>query len=336
MFDGTLSNVVDLWARPRFRERPLRIDDEILKCVAFLGLHTEASSMDDVDADWRGTAFFVSILSHDKRCADVYLVTAKHNVDKIAGREFIIGMNLKENRGLAYVNGDSGAKWWFHPETPNEVDIAIMPFGPPDVVDMATVPIEGSFLSPADIPSERIGPGDEVFAVGLFTKMTGKARLIPIVRTGNIAMMPAEKIPGIKISDKWTGEIEAYLIEARSIGGLSGSPCFVRQTVHHKTVDGKTGETLKVLHGLGKQFLLGLVHGHWEIRASERNEARIKALQRGLYEDQVNLGIAVVIPCQKIVDVLNHPELKAMRVENEKRFADDGTTQSDAPTPAPQ
>jgi hypothetical protein len=321
-----LENVCDLWEHPSFVRKPsVRIDDQILKCVAFLGLRTGTEG--DPNADWRATAFIIDILSHDKKITHVYLVTAKHNVDAIAGREFLIGMNLTERRGLAYINGPANQKWWLHPDTPDEVDIAVLPFQRYPDIDMASVPLE-CFLSEPDIPALGIGPGDEVFAVGLFTKMTGKRRLVSIVRTGNIAMMPDEKIPGIKINQKWTtGEVEAYLIEARSIGGMSGSPVFVRQTVHHKTVDGKTGETLNVLHGLGSQHLLGLVNGHWEIRASERNKARISAYPRGAYDDQVNLGIAVVVPCKKIAEVLNHPELIAMRLENERKFGDTGSTE---------
>ena len=45
---------------------------------------------------------------------------------------------------------------------------------------------------------------------------------LPIVRLGAIAAMPGEYI-----KTDW-GCLRAYLIEARSIGGLSGSPVFIR------------------------------------------------------------------------------------------------------------
>ena len=45
------------------------------------------------------------------------------------------------------------------------------------------------------------------------------------MRMGNVALMAGEPIPAHDYN------MDAHLIEARSIGGLSGSPAFVRQTV---------------------------------------------------------------------------------------------------------
>ena len=71
------------------------------------------------------------------------------------------------------------------------------------------------------IKENEIEVGEEVFVTGLFSHHHGQSKNIPIVRVGNISAMPEEKIQ--------TKEhlMDAYLIEARSIGGLSGSPVFV-------------------------------------------------------------------------------------------------------------
>lgn len=75
----------------------------------------------------------------------------------------------------------------------------------------------------ADIEAHAIGIGDEVLMVGLFTKRYGYRKNIPIVRGGIISAMPEEPI-----EDQETGNLyDAYLIEIRSIGGLSGSPVIV-------------------------------------------------------------------------------------------------------------
>src|SRR5436309_3387462 len=90
------------------------------------------------------------------------------------------------------------------------------------------------FLTDKKIDDCFIGPGDEVFMTGLFTRLEGRSRNIPIVRMGKVAMMPGEEmLPDAKISG-WRGGIEAYLVEARSAGGMSGSPAFVRQTISHE------------------------------------------------------------------------------------------------------
>ena len=67
----------------------------------------------------------------------------------------------------------------------------------------------------------EVGAGRRVvFITGLFRHYHGNQRNISIVgEFGNIACLIEEKI-----QTKDFGEIDAYLVEARSIGGLSGSP----------------------------------------------------------------------------------------------------------------
>jgi hypothetical protein len=49
------------------------------------------------------------------------------------------------------------------------------------------------FVTESVARERRIGPGDLVFMVGLFTRMTVTRKSFPIVRMGNMAMMPSEK-----------------------------------------------------------------------------------------------------------------------------------------------
>ena len=162
------------------------------------------------------------------------------------------------------------------------------------MVDFKVVPLE-MFLSDEIIQQKRIGLGDEVFITGLFAHASGSQRNQPIVRMGNIAMIPSEPIP----TD--LGSIEAYLIEARSIGGLSGSPAFVRETAPV---------------GLGTFYLLGLMHGHWDIPPEKKNDL----LMQGEFFGRVNMGIAIVIPAKKILEVLNHPKLVERREELDEKL----------------
>ena len=83
-------------------------------------------------------------------------------------------------------------------------------------------------------------------------------RNIPIVRIGNLASLDEEKV------QTEGGPIDAYLIEARSLGGLSGSPVFlnlgtVRQ-IKRQVVGAESGAPII--------FLLGLIHGHYDTQAS--------------------------------------------------------------------
>jgi hypothetical protein len=107
--------------------------------------------------------------------------------------------------------------------------------------------------------------------------------------------------------------MDVYLIEARSIGGISGSPVFVRGTLNIPGRDSSSGKP-QTIHGIsGDYYLLGLIHGHWDIRESELNEPSfIHDRQRG-----VNLGIGVVVPANKILEIIDHPQLVAARAANE-------------------
>jgi hypothetical protein len=198
------------------------------------------------------------------------------------------------------------AKWFYHPTEKDSVDVAILPFGSPrfDEYDIAWIP-EDLFATDKRIAEFSIGLGDEIVAIGLFTRFFGSTHLVPLVRTGNVAMMPRDKLP-----IKGFGDMEAYLAEGRSIGGLSGSPVFVRNTVNMQ-IPGpeKAGQ----ISGLGRFHLLGLMHGHWEVPNSFSSIEQAEA---------VNMGVSIIVPAKKILEVLYHPELVALRkehVENQKR-----------------
>ena len=95
-------------------------------------------------------------------------------------------------------------------------------------------------------------------------------------------MIPDEPVP------TKMGMTEAYLIEARSIGGLSGSPAFVYKR--------------------NRFYLLGLMHGHWDIPPENKNDF-VDMDSFG----SVNMGIAIVVPAKKILEVLNQPKLVELR-----------------------
>jgi hypothetical protein len=101
-----------------------------------------------------------------------------------------------------------------------------------------------------------------------------------------------------------------YLLEARSLGGLSGSPAFAITTSTINISDARTGEPGQ-LTGLGTCYLLGLMNGHWLLRERESNDVEIQSVRD--VEGSIATGISVVVPAQKILEVLRHPELEALR-----------------------
>jgi hypothetical protein len=287
------------------KDAKMRVPENALKCVCFVGL---ADVHPEAEKGWKvslgGTAFFVWHQSEfDPMFAHVYLVTAKHVAAAIQGRNFVVRMNSKDQEQAIWVQGRREDRFYFHPTDPS-VDVAVIPYGPArDKFDYEPLPTT-MFLTDEIVRSGSVGPGDEVFLTGLFVHFAGSKKNIPIVRYGNIAMLPTEKVP-TKI-----GDIDAYLIEARSIGGLSGSPAFVRETVNITIDEEGKGEIFSAPSGRGT-YLMGLMHGHWDIPPQAKNDMRTTD-----EEGQVNMGIAIVVPATKILEVINQKELTEIRRES--------------------
>ena len=124
----------------------------------------------------------------------------------------------------------------------------------------------------------------------MFRHHVGTKKNISIVRVGNLSALNEEKI-----TTKAFGEIDAYLIEARSIGGLSGSPAFLNLGIVRKIA----GETKFTTGRDSLVLLLGLMHGHFD-------EGQTPSL--GGTGETVNSGIAIVIPIESVLSVISEHE----------------------------
>lgn len=286
----------------------MRVPDEVLKCVVFLYVKKKDKN-DTEHYSPVGTGFFVQMQSEDDSTVSInYLVTAKHCVENLS-EDLFVRVNNK-NGSANWFTISKVERWFAHEE--NDVDLAVIPFGPIDVMEYKAVPTL-MFLEDRHL-EHAVNLGDEVFITGLFTRHYGQSKNLPIVRTGTIAMLSSEKV----FVGKWHGGvyIEAYLIEARSIGGLSGSPVFF--------VKGRTDEGNISLGG--QAFVLGgVIHGHWPV-----DESKIDGVFDSLgaeSERNVNMGIAIVTPAKKLMEVLNTDE-----VRNHRRQATESFKNKPAPT----
>jgi hypothetical protein len=259
----------------------MRIPDTVRKCVVYLGVGT-GSSVQNIH--YGGTGFFIAKTSKKAAGASfLFLVTAKHVAEELIGKQFYVRVNTTNGKFM-HLQVANDLKWYFHP-TDNAADVALVPVAlDPNQFDFLPLSSE-MVLTDETRQSKGIGAGDEVFIIGLsvFHKRNGKN--IPIIRIGNIAMVPGERI----YTDKY-GEMDAYLIESRSLNGLSGSPVF----------------TIARFPELGTIYLLGLINGHWNVSS--------KTIVDEITQDTgipagVNVGIAIVTPASKIVDILNSDEL---------------------------
>ena len=271
----------------------MKVPDRLVNCVAFI-------ARDSSVPRFLGSAFIVA-LKGSLGNAYLHLVTAKHVADALHLGAYVLGMNGKSGKKIFVKCTPEHAKWWYHPTDPESVDVAVTLFGSEDIdqFDFEWIP-EEMFATEKRIEEYSIGLGDEVVVSGLFTRFSGRTKNFPIVRSGNIAMMPTEPIP------TKTGTMEAYLVEGRSIGGLSGSAVFVRNSVSLAPIKNSKGG-YDIFSGLGHIHFLGLMHGHWDLPVGVLTEQA----------EAVNMGVSIVVPAKKILEVLYHPELVELRAKRD-------------------
>ena len=264
----------------------MHIPDDVRKCVVFLGYRT-------ADQSFRlaGTGWYAGHQIPGTGQSWSFLVTARHVIDGIrdhGSRAVWVRLNHSDSTAGWYET--DWADWSFHP-TDAAVDVAVIPAGLSDGMDHLMYPT-ARFATEEVIRNEGIGVGEELFLTGLFAHHFGQHRNIPIVRVGNIAAMPEEPVL------TRSGSMEAYLVEARSIGGLSGSPVFVHLGVV-RSVQG----TLKYAQSGGIFYLLGLMHGHWDATLLDVDTTEEDFGQVGR---NVNMGIGIVVPAWRISDAIGH------------------------------
>jgi hypothetical protein len=264
----------------------MQIPDEIRKCVVFVCYKTAESTK------LAGTAFFVGLTLETPGPQVVYLITAKHIIEgvreKSIDKKVYLRMNLKSKP--AQLMQVPIEYWVFHPKESN-VDVAILSWAPSqDIFDYRFIRLEMAATEEV-IKREEIGIGDDVFLTGLFANHYGLQQNLPIIRIGNIASMPEEKVHTEKL-----GDIDAYLVEARSIGGLSGSPVFAylgaMRRVGNGIALGRSGPLF---------YWLGLMHGHFDLSKLEMDNL----IEDSLTNLKINMGIAIVVPVWKILEVMN-------------------------------
>lgn len=277
------------------------VPQQWMKCVVFLGVRSGEEKPD-------ATGFFASAPPPGGEAGShVYLVTAAHSVRDHAGLFMLI--NTADGiQSLPLPDWNEENAWYRHPTDEENVDIAVHPLS----LKFATVlkwleyfwVPERLFFDEHklsfDDPDRGFGVADELATIGLFHFHPGTEQTAPIARSGNLAMVPTERI---EVKDQATSKVThewLYLTELRSIGGMSGSPVFMKS---------------RAPVGVDSQVrLLGVNVGHWEARGAKQ-------------EPPLNEGIAMVTPARMLKDVLFQEALVARRKkDHEEAQAASGDT----------
>ena len=295
----------DVW------EGNMRVSEKVLSCVCFLGRDDSGSFLA------YGTGFFAVVATGERLFQ--HIVAARHVIENINFDPICVRLNRSDGR-IEHTYADR-KHWVFHPDP--AVDIAVCPTHvPPESYDIKHVHLGQEVATPEVFEDEKIGVGDDVFMAGMFTRHIGETSNDPIVRIGTIAGLPAEKVQ----TDR--GLVYAYFVEVRSIAGLSGSPVFVHMAPLRVMADGEVRRSEKRTH-----YFLGVMQGH-HVSQDPTDVASPDDYTPG----DMNTGIGVVIPAERIIEVIDLPVLRTERemIAEKKRkesgFVPDSTGHKKPPT----
>ncbi len=279
----------------------MKIPAEVRKIVAFV------CYLDHAVKTYKpvGTGFFIRSGKTTPQHSRSYLMTAKHVVEGLKEQGVhTLWLRINRTKGVtpAYMELPVD-KFFYHPTDPS-IDIALIKLAIPEEADHLMLPLD-MFMDEQKFAEYEIDLGEEVIITGFFSHHFGKTKNIPVVRVGNLASLDEEKV-----ATKKYGDVRAYLVEARSIGGLSGSPAFLNLG-DMRQLKGKLQTWPNSLI-----FLLGLVQGHFDIKIKEepQTEAKEEAADQTdadmgvLSETSINAGIALVVPADAILEVIREYE----------------------------
>lgn len=285
----------------------MRVPDDLRDSVCFL--RSSWASLPADESPKVGTAFFVAVPVGLPELSDLvvpYLVTAKHCIEhKTAGLADTVELFINRRSGGFEVMPLDPAHWMRHPIA----DVAVVPFMPDHSIYAYRAFTVADVADGAFVAARKVGAGDDVFVTGLLVHHPGVSRLMPIVRVGNIAAMPPDPV------SLPTGPDVVALIEARSIGGLSGSPVFLHLPFWR---DAPQGGTLTITSPVeagsgGEHRLLGVMHGFYPVGANDPD-----GIAQG-HED-LNTGIAVVVLVDRVMDLVNRADQVAARAALKAQF----------------
>ncbi|MGH8428276.1 MAG: hypothetical protein ACRES7_09900 [Gammaproteobacteria bacterium] len=211
------------------------------------------------------------------------MVTAKHNIEQSFPQQLYVSVNP------AFEDQSEEPVWiplptnlvWHDNINDQKADVVVADWRPERGEAQYHGILLTQFLEFLPVSKEIVGAGSDTKTVGLFPFFSSRTRHRPVVKSGAIALYPPDVVRGAKF------EMEALLVESRSIGGLSGSPVFAAD----------------IRFGKIWYPFIGLTHGHWDFKSADEAEPA------------ANSGMSIVSPGQKVIDILFHEDVVSGRKE---------------------
>lgn len=263
------------------------IDPKYLQATIYL-YPSASAARDGVSVG--GSGFILGVMSPDSSLICRYAVTNKHVID---GGCKVIRTNMPDG-SLRIV--ETAPEAW---TCALDDDLAVAEFDGPAA---GCIVMDEVFLEEdCKIDGWPIFPGDEVFLYGRLVTHDGQQRNRPVVRFGNISMLPDGDSP-VKVGER---EQVAFLVECRSLSGFSGSPAFV-----HLAQPRLTEQRGWIPSGLR---FLGVDCAHIPFWSQARESPRIDAPRISETFVETNTGISVVIPAWRLRALINDDTLATTR-----------------------
>jgi hypothetical protein len=304
-----------------------RVGDDFLSCVVYLYLtrsHAEegerfggAGFLVGIPEGSREPLFPEGALFHHGAYGKasyqphhLYVATNSH-----VGRSCHF-FRLNRRDGTASIHEVEPNHWFFHEAS----DIAVAPIEWTSAwgrdYGLVVVP-HLTFLSLEELRSIDVGPGDDTFTVGRFITHDGRERNLPIVRFGNIAMLPLEPI------ETENGNLQnVFLIESRTVQGYSGSPVFLSIPPWELRESGRN--TLR--QSLGKNL------GNPGDRLGDiKYYTRLLGIVTATLADRngENTGMMAAVPAWELLELLNHDRLRRQRQVESEKWRKEGVARSE-------
>jgi hypothetical protein len=248
-----------------------------------------------------------------------YAVTNKHLIEQ---GFTVLRVNTKDGRTDTIETEEK--EWTTH----REDDLAVYAFEPSDAYRINDIGYE--VLLTQDMCKEReINIGSDVVTIGRFIEHDGKQQNLPVVRFGNIAMMPSEPI--------WNSDTnhmqESYLVEVHTVSGTSGSVVYA--TNKPFDADDKKGGVLGVAWGYlyrWEQVFYFEQHG----QQTKQSPVYITDAngKHKLCFVRANTGMMAVVPAWKLKELLESEGLTMKRREKELRQIEDSIIPRSGASPA--
>lgn len=285
------------------------IQDDWRRCVVFIGTPAADSSG---GIFCLGTAF---LLTHE---GARYLVTVQHIAAWLGDNPFLIRLNRSDGTAdnVSIDPLAENTRWHTKADDP-DLDLAVMPFD----CNLKAAGYDCLFLT-TDFVGERagkvcaknIGLGDSCCTVGLFQLVAGEKRNLPVVHRGSVALIAGEqRIPVEDWLARGQGKVryvDCHLVETQCLKGLGRSPVFAHGSFDLMDLP-VIGTDNKMGVGVSCKdvSLFGIWQGSWD--APLGSVLGVEDVSGA----RVPVGMGVVVPAVKLIELLEVDEMKEQRAE---------------------